>query len=243
MSQTPSNKPRKQSPKSTTNCAACNVELFNRRCIHENGKPSAGCPTLTKKKMTDYVDAFYDDPNILEFLKQAALVESDGNNNPSGEIKINPTKTRIEEIGDFAQKMGYKKLGLAFCVGLSQEAGIVNDILKHRGFDIVSVICKVGCVSKERIGVKKEEFTLPKIGDLIPGASETMCNPIFQAEIMNAEKTDFNIVLGLCVGHDSVFFKHSNAYTTVLAVKDRVTGHNPLAAIYTASTFYQKLKN
>ena len=58
-----------------------------------------------------------------------------------------------------------------------------------------------------------------------------MCNPIYQAKLLNHEKTDFNILLGLCVGHDSLFFKFAEAPTTVLAVKDRVTGHNPLAAI------------
>jgi uncharacterized metal-binding protein len=45
------------------------------------------------------------------------------------------------------------------------------------------------------------------------------------------------------VGHDSLFFKFADAPTTVLAVKDRVTGHNPLAAIYLSGTYYQKLKN
>jgi uncharacterized metal-binding protein len=70
-----------------------------------------------------------------------------------------------------------------------------------------------------------------------------MCNPIYQAKLLNHEKTDFNILLGLCVGHDSLFFKFTEAPTTVLAVKDRVTGHNPLAAIYLCETYYQKLKN
>jgi len=49
----------------------------------------------------------------------------------------------------------------------------------------------------------------------------------------NDEQTEFNIVMGLCVGHDSLFLKYSNAPCTVLAAKDRLLGHNPLAAIYT----------
>lgn len=59
-----------------------------------------------------------------------------------------------------------------------------------------------------------------------------MCNPIAQAEYLNDKQTDLNIVLGLCVGHDSLFFKYSKAPTIVLAVKDRVLDHNPLKAIY-----------
>ncbi len=43
------------------------------------------------------------------------------------------------------------------------------------------------------------------------------------------------------MGHDSLFFKYSEAMTTVLVAKDRVTGHNPVAALYTSSTYYARL--
>jgi len=49
------------------------------------------------------------------------------------------------------------------------------------------------------------------------------------------------VLLGLCVGHDSLFIRQATAPVTVLAVKDRVTGHNPLAALYTSETYYQRL--
>ena len=68
-----------------------------------------------------------------------------------------------------------------------------------------------------------------------------MCNPIAQAEILNREGTDFNIAVGLCVGHDSLLFKYAKSLTTVLIAKDRVLGHNPAAALYTSSSYYRKL--
>ena len=68
-----------------------------------------------------------------------------------------------------------------------------------------------------------------------------MCNPIAQAFVLNDEQTEFNIVMGLCVGHDSLFLKYSNAPCTVLAAKDRLPGHNPLAAIYTIDSYYRSL--
>jgi uncharacterized metal-binding protein len=68
-----------------------------------------------------------------------------------------------------------------------------------------------------------------------------MCNPISQAEILNNEGAEFNIVVGLCVGHDSLFFKYAKAPTTVLVAKDRVFGHNPAAALYLSSSYYRKL--
>jgi uncharacterized metal-binding protein len=45
-------------------------------------------------------------------------------------------------------------------------------------------------------------------------------------------------MLGLCIGHDTLFIKYCRVPLTVLAVKDRVFGHNPLAALYLANTSY-----
>mgnify|MGYP000188900606 FL=1 len=59
-----------------------------------------------------------------------------------------------------------------------------------------------------------------------------MCNPILQAKQLNAEKTDLNVVIGLCVGHDSLFNKYSYALVTTLLTKDRVPGHSAAAALY-----------
>ena len=69
-----------------------------------------------------------------------------------------------------------------------------------------------------------------------------MCNPVMQAKILNKEKTDMNIIMGLCVGHDSLFYKYSEALVTTLVAKDRVMGHNPVAALYTSESYYGKLK-
>ena len=38
-----------------------------------------------------------------------------------------------------------------------------------------------------------------------------MCNPIAQAKLLNQAKTEFNICLGLCVGHDSLFYRYCEA--------------------------------
>ncbi len=59
-----------------------------------------------------------------------------------------------------------------------------------------------------------------------------MCNPAGQAEILAAAGTEFNIICGLCVGHDAIFSLKSAAPVTTLIAKDRVLGHNPAAAVY-----------
>jgi len=70
---------------------------------------------------------------------------------------------------------------------------------------------------------------------------ETMCSPITQAAILNDAGVDFNILVGLCVGHDSLFFKYAEAPVTVLVAKDRVFGHNPVAALYQSRAYYRRL--
>ena len=93
----------------------------------------------------------------------------------------------------------------------------------------------MGRVDKDMIGIGPDERV--RIGK-----PESMCNPIAQAEVLNAAETDFNILLGLCVGHDSLFIKYSQAMVTVFAVKDRAMGHNPLAAIYTYDSYCERFK-
>jgi uncharacterized metal-binding protein len=142
-------------------------------------------------------------------------------------------KPRIQEIIEFARKMDFRRLGIVFCEGLRREAAAVAGILEKQGFEVVSAVCKVGGVLKEEIGLRDEE-------KIEIGTEETMCHPIAQAVVMNHSETELNILIGLCVGHDALFFKHAKAYTTVLAAKDRVTGHNPLAAIYTLGSYSQR---
>src|ERR1035437_5895098 len=74
-----------------------------------------------------------------------------------------------------------------------------------------------------------------------PGGFEAACNPIAQAELLNAHGSQFNVVMGLCVGHDSLFFQHAKAPTTVLVTKDRVLGHNAVAALQLADGYYRHL--
>lgn len=138
--------------------------------------------------------------------------------------------TRVEETMAFARKIGARKIGIAFCIGLAGEARTFARILRANGFDVYSVICKVEGRAKSSIGIPKE---CEKIG-------ASMCNPILQARLLNNAGTDLNVTIGLCVGHDSLFYKYSEAFVTTLIAKDRVTGHNPAAPLYTADSYYHK---
>ena len=138
--------------------------------------------------------------------------------------------TRVQEIMEFARKIGAKKVGIANCIGLINEARIFAKILRANGFEAYAIICKVAGNAKSSIGIPAQ---CEEIG-------AAMCNPILQARLLNEAKTDLNVVIGLCVGHDSLFYKYSDAYVTTLVTKDRVTGNNPVAALYTAQSYYKK---
>jgi len=159
----------------------------------------------------DAKEAYKDDAEVLKSLSVSARIES----------RYYMKKNRIEELILYANEMGYKKLGVAFCIGLEKEAEVICDILSQH-FDVSSVCCKV-------CGIDKSDFELEQVQTF---RKEAMCNPIGQAKIFNKEKTDLNVILGLCMGHDILFTKYSEAPVTTLAVKDRVLAHNPLGAIY-----------
>lgn len=139
--------------------------------------------------------------------------------------------TRIEEIMEFAVKIDAKKLGIATCVGLINEARTAAKIFRAHGFEVFGVGCKIGAQPKTSVGIDAR----------CEAVGKNMCNPIMQAKVLNKEKTDLNIVIGLCVGHDSMFYKYSDALCTTLVTKDRVLAHNPVGALYQANAYYSKL--
>jgi len=216
------------------NCTKC--PIVEKICRINNGKGPKWCPTKTGEEALASVLEEYEDPDVKEFARLASVQEGACfAHSDAKPFMMIPMKSRLEELIEFSQRMGYKRLGMAFCGGLTHEASILSEILEKHGFEVVAVSCKVGGVPKEKIGVRDEEKI--RIGEFEP-----MCNPITQAKILNQAKTDFNVMVGLCIGHDSLFLKYIEGLTTVFAVKDRVTGHNPMAALYTSQSYYQRLK-
>lgn len=136
--------------------------------------------------------------------------------------------TRIEEIVEFAQRLKIKKIGIAFCIGLFEEAKFISKVFEKKGFEVFSAACKIGAVDKAELDIEK----------INPDSLEATCNPITQAKALNKSGTELNLIVGLCVGHDILFQKYSKAPTTTLIVKDRVLAHNPAGAIY--SRYYKR---
>lgn len=197
------------------------VDCGTQNCKFKTRTYPEFCPTVhLKEEDRKWALERYDEGRNREIMIASAEVEFEGY----------CQWTRVQEIMEFARKIQAKRIGIANCIGLIREARVFARILQANGFDAYAVICKVAGQSKSSMGIPQE---CEQIG-------AAMCNPILQAHLLNKAHTDLNVVIGLCVGHDSLFYKYSDAYVTTLVTKDRVTGNNPVAALYTAESYYKK---
>jgi uncharacterized metal-binding protein len=214
----------RQMPYETPSCAYCPPTV--RACRHGDSdtRGPGFCPSKVDGEAVAEATALYGDPEVLRIARAAALVESEGY----------CRWTRVEEICAFAKKLELRKIGIATCISMVDQARTLSAILESHGFEVASVACKNGGVPKERLGLRDEE-------KIRPGTHESMCNPVSQAEMLNRAGCELNIVLGLCVGHDSLFFRHSRGLVTTLVAKDRVLAHNPVGALQLADSYFQRV--
>lgn len=182
------------------------------------------CPMLLYKEVFERAVDMANDEKVSAINIPAAMVEKEGFAKVDG--KNAPVYPRLREIIEFAKKTGKTHIGLAFCKSSSGEAAIIGKILDSFGMTVDSILCKCGGIDKTLVGIPKEKKIRP------PDTFESCCNPLVQAEILNDLGTDINILVGLCVGHDMLITKYSDALVTTLIVKDKVTGNNPQAALY-----------
>ena len=208
----------------TPSCAYCPPTVRACRQGESEDRGPGFCPSKVDDKGLELAWGRYADPETLRIAQASARVESEGY----------CRWTRVEEICAFAKKMGYTRIGIATCISMVDLARTLSGILESHGFTVASAACKSGGIDKEDIGLRDAE-------KIRPGGHESMCNPIAQAELLNAAGCEFNVVLGLCVGHDSLFFRHSRGLATTLVAKDRVLAHNPVGALQLADTYFQRV--
>ena len=221
-----------QSGEMLVNCAKCTRRVCS---TEEWEKGPENCPSKIRTEIIRKATEKCVSSENLQFSYNASKQEASCYVQlPHTPEAASPTKSRVEEIMEFAQRMGYRRLGVAYCGGVQYEASLLVPLLENRGFEVVSVSCKCGSVPKEVLGFEEWE-------KIHPGSFEPMCHPMAQAEILNSYNTDFNIMVCLCVGHDSVFLKNSKAPCTVLAAKDRLFGHAPLLALYLSRSYHRRV--
>ncbi len=148
-----------------------------------------------------------------EFLKIMKVADT------TSDMSLN----RIEQIRAFAIEANYLKIGIANCITFSRETEIIKRYLS-KDFEVFTVDCKYGRLSK------KELFNENNL--------RVLCNPAGQAKFLNDKKTDLNISIGLCVGHDMIFNKASKAPVTCLYTKDFTNNNDIDQAIKTINKYY-----
>ena len=193
--------------------------------------PAAHGPEVIREAF----DLYSGDSEDARIASVAARVEGLCYQPIPGSTAVNARWTRVEDTIAFARLMEYRKIGIATCIGLLSETENLSKILRAQGFEVSSVCCKSGSIDKLELG-------LPESVKVRPGTFEPACNPVAQARFLNEMKTDMNVIVGLCVGHDMLFQKYSEAPVTTLVVKDRVTGHNPVGVLYGQNFYYKRLQ-
>jgi len=185
-------------------CATCESQT----CFTNEGKMPVGCPELNRDQQAtpETTEAF------LEYTSTVREKKAD----------------RISELIEYARFKGVRTIGIAACIGLHDELRVICDQLKNEGFEINSVMCKAGSLEKKEVGVPSRNLITTETGYSIGAVA---CNPVGQALLLNKHQTDLNCILGLCVGHDSVFLKHSEAPVVTLIAKDRTNAHNSASVL------------
>ena len=207
-------------------CANCPVAYCQRvppEIIKKDTLPEF-CPMKTSEETIKKVIERYGKDDVKRIYVPATITEKEAYEWVRGvRMAVRP---RIKELIESGKLMHVNKIGMAFCAGMRDEAKRIVEFLEKSGFSVASVLCKCGGIDKTRLHVEKEY----KIDD--PSKFEAGCNPVLQAQLLNDAKTDINVIVGLCLGHDMLFTMNSKAPVTTLIVKDRLLGHNPVIALY-----------
>ena len=188
-------------------------------CAHNNGRYPSFCLTAQTDSddVADLRSSYEDDAQTYAFMKAAAVTTSRG---------FSEQLCRVEETMDYFHRMGYRKIGIAFCAGVAEEARIFAKILRIHGYEVVGYACKVGALSHADMGLEESCCNVGSVA----------CNPLMQVQHLNEAKTHMNVVMGLCVGHDAYFYKLSDAPCTTLLAKDKALVNNTGAALYASQT-------
>lgn len=175
----------------STECAKCKYFACRR------GRPDAAPDECPMHGVFPAFDDLYSDPEAMRMAQRSALVEGVGYGRWN----------RLREIAEFAERMDFRRIGIAYCPDMAREAVLAATYLRSHLLDV---------------RLPPEEYD---------------CDPLGQATLFGRIRTQLNVVAGMCVGHEAVFTRASRAPLTGLIARDERFRHNPAAALYTADTY------
>ena len=196
-------------------CYKCNCR--NHCLIGRPNKELENCPIRVSPEIQKEAIEMYETD---EFIKKSNFIATI--------VKNYGSFPRLKDTIEYARGMGFKKLGIASCAAFQEETEMTAEILIKYGFEISSVCCPTGVNKKLDVEIPEEFKPYSKRGFDLDCIT---CNPVAQALLLNKTKTDMNIVIGLCIGHDVTFTHLSEAPVTTLIAKDRTNRHNPAGTL------------
>jgi uncharacterized metal-binding protein len=204
-------------------CAECPLDVDKRICKVKDGFGPNYCSTKNYETVLTEADLKYREERYAEFAKQAAIQEFECYEPiPGSGLYQTQKNPRIVENCDSAKRWGYKRAwAMAFCSGLREEAAAVERIFRNQD----SKSCRSsasGCKGQKQMGISEEQKIAPG-----PDVHES-CSIPSPRPYPQRRKDRVHIVLGLCVGHDTMFLKTSR-HCVPSWPQDRVTGPQSLA--------------
>lgn len=117
--------------KTINHCATCKIHACN------NANQSTNCPSPGTE--TEKTNEVYKQEENYKIAQQSAICTINGYG----------TKTRLDEIIEFSKNCGYKKIGIAFCIGLAEETNKLNKTQSIKGFEPrkKGIICYSSCIT------------------------------------------------------------------------------------------------
>jgi uncharacterized metal-binding protein len=181
------------------NCTTC----FNKVCR----KQQISCNRENFNK-SEIINQYLDVSTSAIVQAAAELVDFDR----AGQL------SRLDEIIEYATRVKYKRLGVAYCYGMEQHVRILESMLIERGFTVAAVSCSVGGLKQSEVN---SESCIHKVS----------CNPLGQAQQLNSENVGLTLIVGICMGHDILLNRNLNMDFTTYVVKDRLHNHSPLKGL------------
>lgn len=198
-------------------CASCTKKSC---LLHNQENPPLNCPMQDQDTLSKCKKEYFDKDGGKLYLStmETAMEAKD-----LGE-------TRTLEAIRFAKKNGWKKIGIAHCIGFCNEAAAASKLIKKAGLECETVVCTNGGINL------CDYMSIPtKHLDDVENNYAVGCNPIGQAKYLEKANTDYNLIFGLCVGHDALFTKYSHVLTSVIMVKDRSRYRDPISGLFAAA--------
>lgn len=182
-------------------CAKCPGKYCSRGVTDLQVIPEF-CPMRNHEDIIEDAVKKYQSEEVRKLYPVSCMTERDAYNwqeAREGRAPLKPVRPRIREVAEFCKSLGVKRIGVAFCIGLADEASRAVEILEGNGLEVCSVLCKCGAIDKVVLGSPKEY----KISS--PEKPEVGCNPLTQAQLLNAAETGVNVIVGLLCGTRHAF--------------------------------------